>query len=154
MRRAPNPSITPQMYRHFAVVTVILTATMALFASGENDQAAAANAAKVAAAHERPAKPPEPAFKQAESTADDTGTWGSDDGGSFGGPTMAAPSSGGSQWLPPPLAGIGNVQQPIGKAGAADDPEDEADDAAPTAAEIAAAQAASRLRAGAGRGDE
>jgi hypothetical protein len=154
MRRASNPSITPQMYRHFAVVTVILTATMAFFASGENDQAAAAHAAQARAAHVRPTPPPEPAFKQAEPAADDAGTWGSDDGGSFGGPTMAVPSSGGSQWLPPPLAGIGNVQQAITRAGAADDPENEADDAAPTAAEIAAAQAASRLRSGAGRGEQ
>jgi hypothetical protein len=142
------------MYRHFAVVTVILTATMAFFASGENDQAAAAHAAQAHAAPERPPPPAEPAFRQAEPAADDTGTWGSDDGGSFGGPTMAAPSSG-SQWLPPPLAGIGNVQQPIRRANAGDDPaDDEADAAAPTAAEIAAAQAASRLRAGAGSGGD
>jgi hypothetical protein len=39
MRRA-TPAIPPKMYRHFAVVTVVLTATLAMFADGENGKAA------------------------------------------------------------------------------------------------------------------
>ncbi len=35
------PAIPPKMYRHFAVVTVLLTACIAMFADGENRQAVA-----------------------------------------------------------------------------------------------------------------
>lgn len=42
MARTVTPTIPPKMYRHFAVVTVMLTTTVALFADGENRQAAAA----------------------------------------------------------------------------------------------------------------
>jgi hypothetical protein len=39
MRRAATPAIPPKMYRHFALVTVLLTAVVAMFASGENRKA-------------------------------------------------------------------------------------------------------------------
>ena len=41
MRRTIAPAIPPKMYRHFAVVTVLLTAGLALFADGENREAVA-----------------------------------------------------------------------------------------------------------------
>jgi hypothetical protein len=43
MRRAATPAIPQKMYRHFALVTVLLTAVMAMFASGENRNAATAH---------------------------------------------------------------------------------------------------------------
>jgi len=42
MARTLTPTIPPKMYRHFALVTVLLTAGIAMFASGENREAAAA----------------------------------------------------------------------------------------------------------------
>jgi hypothetical protein len=45
MRRA-TPAIPPKMYRHFAVVTILLTAGLALFAEGENGDAARALVAR------------------------------------------------------------------------------------------------------------
>lgn len=50
MARALPSAIPPKMYRHFAVVTVLLTAGIAMFADGENREAAAVQVA----AHERP----------------------------------------------------------------------------------------------------
>src|SRR5690606_37238132 len=43
MRRTVTPAIPPKMYRHFALVTVLLTAAMAMFANGENRKAATAH---------------------------------------------------------------------------------------------------------------
>jgi len=42
MARALPSVIPPNMYRHFALVTVLLTGTIAMFADGENREAAAA----------------------------------------------------------------------------------------------------------------
>jgi hypothetical protein len=39
MRRAVTPAIPPSMYRHFAVVTLVLTLGLAMFADGENREA-------------------------------------------------------------------------------------------------------------------
>ena len=36
MRRAQTSTITSQMYRHFATVTIILTVAVAFFANGED----------------------------------------------------------------------------------------------------------------------
>ena len=36
MARAPAPTLSPQMFRHFAVVTVVITGLIAMFADGEN----------------------------------------------------------------------------------------------------------------------
>ncbi|MCB2065834.1 MAG: hypothetical protein KDE15_04235 [Erythrobacter sp.] len=43
MARISPPSVPVKMYKHFAVITVLLTATIALFADGENRQAIAAH---------------------------------------------------------------------------------------------------------------
>jgi hypothetical protein len=53
MRRAVTPAIPPSMYRHFAILTVVLTACLAMFAEGENREARAAPAAHAA----KPAAP-------------------------------------------------------------------------------------------------
>jgi hypothetical protein len=39
MRRAITPAIPPSMYRHFAVITLVLTLGLAMFADGESRQA-------------------------------------------------------------------------------------------------------------------
>lgn len=39
MARISKPPVPLQMYKHFAVITVVLTATLALFADGENREA-------------------------------------------------------------------------------------------------------------------
>jgi len=154
MRRTPDPALSPRMYKHFAIVTVALTAAMALFANGQSEQAAAAGAAGHRAVESKPVKVPQPTFRRASSN---TGSWGSDNSAGFGNPTMATPSSG-SAGLPPPLAGISGVVQP------ADGDEAGADDrdapallpaaAPPTSDDIAAAIAASRLRSEAGGGGD
>jgi hypothetical protein len=46
MRRAVTPTVPPSMYRHFAILTVVLTAGLAMFAEGENREAQAAPAAQ------------------------------------------------------------------------------------------------------------
>ena len=42
MAKISTPALKPNMYRHFAVVTVACTLVMAIFSSGENRQAVAA----------------------------------------------------------------------------------------------------------------
>lgn len=39
MRRSMAPAIPAKLYRHFAVITVVLTLLLAMFAEGENDEA-------------------------------------------------------------------------------------------------------------------
>ena len=46
MRRTVTPAVPPGLYRHFAAVTVVLTAALAMFADGENREAQAAQAAR------------------------------------------------------------------------------------------------------------
>ena len=50
MRRAVTPAIPPSMYRHFAIVTVVLTAGVAIFTESENREAHAASAVQTAEA--------------------------------------------------------------------------------------------------------
>jgi hypothetical protein len=45
MRRAVTPAIPPSLYRNFAIVTVVVTAGLALFAEGEDGEARAAQVA-------------------------------------------------------------------------------------------------------------
>jgi len=150
MRRAPSPAITAQMYRHFATMTVALTALIAFFANGEKQTAVAAErtAAQPAGLSTRPAPPPSEA-------SDDTGGWGSDDGGDVGHPA--------GSWFSNPFAANGNGALAVAPAvprlqdDQDDDPNAPVDKAdapsAPSEAEIAAATAASRLRSGAAGGD-
>ena len=46
MARLQTPAIPAKMYRHFAVVTLLLTASVAFFADGENREAVAAQVAE------------------------------------------------------------------------------------------------------------
>jgi hypothetical protein len=136
MRRAPRPAITAQMYRHFATMTVAMTALIAFFANGEKQTVVAAETtASRPAPAKKPALPPPPS-----PASDDGGRWGSDDGGDFGHPmaSWAAPT------LVPAVAKLADGDE--------DDPDAAGDtDTAfpvPTAAQIAAADAASRQRSG------
>ena len=43
MRRTATPAIPPSLYRHFAVLTVVLAAGLAIFAEDENREAQAAH---------------------------------------------------------------------------------------------------------------
>ena len=142
MRRAPNPAITARMYRHFAVVTVLLTIMVSVFANGERQQAQAAEASAKSQTEQR-AKPDKPIpTPSPDAAAGDSGTWGSDDG-DFGSPgDWAQDSLGGSASLAHPFDGDdGDVASD--QSGGSDD-----DGGQPTAAQIAAITAASRLRSG------
>jgi hypothetical protein len=88
MARRSSSAITPQMYRHFATVTVMLTALVAFFANGESKQAMAAESSQQAAEQsaEKAEEHPQPA---PTATPVNRGTWGNDDGGSFGRPMMS-----------------------------------------------------------------
>ena len=73
MRRAVTPAIPPSMYRHFAVMTLVVTTGLAMFADGENRQAQATQV-------DRPA--PRPAVPATIATASPTqqsaGGWGAE----------------------------------------------------------------------------
>ena len=157
MRRTPNPAITTQMYRHFATVTVALTALVAFLADGERPSAAEApvHVAKAAKAEDSSVEASERAVTP------DPGAWGSDSDSDFGQPTMSA--SGAGSWFANPFASGGNAQPGAGvtlNPQNTDGEGDQGDPAkpsagapAPTAAQITAAMAASRLRSGAAGGD-
>ena len=85
MRRAVTPAIPVSMYRHFAIITLLLTTGLAMFADGENREAQAAQVV-----HRAPPKAAAPAaFATASPTpaAEQSGGWGADDlDNSFGKP--------------------------------------------------------------------
>jgi hypothetical protein len=155
MRRTASPAITAQMYRHFAVVTLALTALMAFFADGEKQQALAAEAMPRHSEKLRRAAPKELGPLAPTRAAADVprGTWGSDDSGGFGQPMLHVSST--STWVPSPSV-YGGDARPDGAVGVPISGLDERDDAAtdqtisapPSATQIAAAAAASRLRSG------
>jgi hypothetical protein len=153
MRRAPRPAITAQMYRHFATMTVALTALIAFFANGEKQTAVAAP--PVAS---RPATPAKPAPPPQSDVSDDAGSWGSDEGGDFGHPTSGTYSGAGS-WFSNPFGANGNNPALAGPPAVPgldnpDDPDAPANaPSPPSTAEIAAATAASKLRSGAAGND-
>jgi hypothetical protein len=132
------------MYRHFAVMTLVLTGLTAFFANGENDKAIAAAAVAeapvaVPAAARTPAPKSEPEV--------DLGSWRDDSDFTFGEPMMRA-SAGATGW------GTGTFDPALGRPGGDDDPphtdDENADEAspAPSASQIAAVAASSRLRSG------
>jgi len=57
MARTTTPAIPAKMYRHFAVVTLALTAAIAMFADGESQSSAVQLAGTRHPARARPAKP-------------------------------------------------------------------------------------------------
>jgi len=100
MRRSVTPVVPSSMYRHFAVVTVLLTAILAMFAEGENRQAQAAPAARQAPAGpaapriitSQPAPQPAPDWWELDSSSDgETGAAGSETGSSAGFEDVEAP---------------------------------------------------------------
>jgi hypothetical protein len=155
MRRNPPSAIKPQMYRHFAVATLAITALIAFFANGENHKAAAAaaNAGKIAA------KPiPERPKPMLVAPADDSpGSWGGDVSSAFGEPMIRLSRDAGT-WMPEPLAspGASRILGPDGTTLASEDggsAETAPAVAAPSAEQISALAAASRRRSGA-RGND
>ena len=95
MARAYTPAITPQMFRHFAVLTVAVTAVVAFFAQGENRQAVTEQVAQrqpPAAEADSPAEAAPPKLAR-NNPAADAGAWGEDI--DFGRPTVSV-SFGGS----------------------------------------------------------
>jgi hypothetical protein len=154
MRRNPNPAITPEMYRHFAIVTVAITGLMAFFANGENQQAAAAAANR----GEHRAMPQAAASKPQLEIDPDTsvGTWGEDEGTSIVHPAIGSYASGAAPALNPFGLNRGHRTSAAPSAlGDQDSDESGSEEApeAPSASQIAAAAAASRLRSGA-RGND
>jgi hypothetical protein len=91
VRKAPTASTGAQMYRHFAVLTLAVTAAVGVFADGENRKAAASELKPVATRSSPHAGPTELARKsvQPHSSFAVTDTFDS----SFGEPMDAAGSS-------------------------------------------------------------
>ena len=94
MRRAAAPAIPPSLYRHFAIVTVVVAAGLALFAEGDNREAQAVQVAEV-----RPdgrATPPVIArASSTDATGSTSGGWDEVDfDSSFGAPMDEPPGSG------------------------------------------------------------
>lgn len=86
MRRAVTPTIPPKMYRHFAVVTVLLTAAVAMFAGGENRKAVAAQVENAEENGSQVESAPALATRSGDNPAPVVGSFGSDDGIVFGQP--------------------------------------------------------------------
>jgi hypothetical protein len=138
------------MYRHFAILTVAITALMAFFANGENQKAVAA----AADPGEQRAMPHAVASKpQPEIDPDpDIGTWGDDGDNLVGQPTIGSYAGAAVPAFNP--FGLNRNRQTSAAPSALDEQDgDESESEAPTASQIAAAAAASRLRSGA-RGND
>jgi hypothetical protein len=150
MRRNPPSAINPRMYRHFAVVTLAITALIAFFANGENHKAAAADTASKIAAKPIPERP-KPMLVAPEDES--PGTWGGDVSSAFGEP-MIRLSRGAGTWMPTPLPSP-SAQSILARDGSPLASEDRGspEGAAPSAEQIAALAAASRRRSGA-RGND
>lgn len=148
MRRASNPAVSPQLYKQFATVTVVLTLAVAFFANSDNDQAAAASTVQPSAPRDQAALVAQPSFRMPAGETAEPSPWEGDDSTDFDQP-VAAPSSSGSS-LPPALAGIsgvpGTANPETAVATVAGGPSATISQSAPTPAQIAAAEAASRLR--------
>jgi hypothetical protein len=99
MRRAAAPAIPPSLYRHFAIVTVVVAAGLALFAEGDNREAQAAQVAQV-----RPdgrATPPVIArASPTDATGSTSGGWDEVDFDSSFGAPMDEPTGSGTETDP------------------------------------------------------
>jgi hypothetical protein len=96
MRRAVTPAIPPSLYRHFAVVTVVVAAGLALFAEGEDGEARAAQVAQ-AQPVERATPPVIARAAPTTATGSSSGGWDEVDFDSSFGAPMDAPSNGSGQ---------------------------------------------------------
>lgn len=146
MRRTSTPAITAQMYRHFAVWTVVLTGLVAFFANGEKQDAVAAET-QASQPHPQASKPaattPDPPVE------DGGGSWGSDNTADWAGQTGSElPSS-----LEDPVRR--RTRDDADLRDRVDGDQGDADGQAPASApgpsadQLAAAMAASRMRSGA-----
>lgn len=95
MARISKPPVPVKMYKHFAVVTVGLTATIALFADGENREAAASHIegrqeqARVQAASQQITGAP----RLVRADQQSVGAFGSEASGDFGQPMTETATS-------------------------------------------------------------
>ena len=97
MRRPVTPTVPPSMYRHFAIVTLAVTAGLAMFADGENQQA---QAAQVTQSRPVPAEAPAPLHTAAPRQPASDWSDG-DSGGAFGSPMDLLNSAGTSSSIMP-----------------------------------------------------
>lgn len=144
--------MTAQMYRHFATVTVAITALVAFFANGEKQQALAARRPAIRSQTMQPEVPSRHLQQWQNEDAVDPATWGSDDG-SFGQPMIVASDdrSGFSRPIPPNSEPRSNAQNeaPPTDPGNSDELVGSGSPPSPTASQVAAVAAASRSRSGA-----
>jgi len=143
MRRNPQPAITSKMYRHFATMTVAITALIALFASGEQQDAVAAEAApqqvQQADATPKPSDAKAREKREEQEAQEDTGTWGSDE--DFGHSSNNVAYDGGS-WSPSDGPWQSDLTAPIANREAATLTASERDDLARALAKGAPSSAA------------
>lgn len=103
VRKKQQPANPMRMYRHFAVITVALTGTMALFADGENRKAIAEEIAareqrnELARANAEKFGKPRLVRKAPEATA---GKFGPEPGGEFGQPMDDAGGGNSGGYIP------------------------------------------------------
>ena len=96
MAKISKPPVPAKLYKHFAAVTIVLTATIAMFA--DEDQRAAAEQVQSRSTSSKPAPRSTPAYGEARLTRAEESTSGSfgSEGGGFGAP-MTTPPGGGNR---------------------------------------------------------
>jgi len=166
-RAAPTLPISPRLFRHFAVITVAITACVAMFADGEGREAIANEVAVRQKQNELLIAEADKvgkrtvgfdramAGKGAVAAANDSVDW-SDDGGDFGAPIEGGSGSGdgpsalGSRGPIARMTGSGAVQliPPQARQRGTVNPQP-ARPPRPTAAQVGQIEEASRIRAGA-----
>ena len=102
MAQLKLPPIPVKMYRHFAVVTIALTATLALFADGENAEIVAEHLAERERAEQlRDAEARRLQGPRVPAGSDLSPGSFAEDGGGFGAPTAPVEGGGGGGYRPP-----------------------------------------------------
>lgn len=98
MAKISKPPVPVKLYKHFAAVTILMTAAIAMFA--DEDHRSVAEAAQAREVQSRPATPAAPAYGQATLARAEPqqtgGAWGSDSNNGFGSPMMN-PGGGGNR---------------------------------------------------------
>ncbi len=96
MAKISKPPVPAKLYKHFAAVTILLTATIAMFA--DEDQRAAAEQVQSRSTSSEPAPRNTPAYGEARLTRAEEGASGSfgSEGGGYGAP-MVTPGGGGNR---------------------------------------------------------
>lgn len=127
-RPAPSLPISPKMFRHFAIITVAITACVAMFADGEGREAVAAQIKERQQKNELLIAEAEKvgkrtvgfdrasAGKGAVAAANDSVEW-SDDGPAYGTPMESADVGGDDPSGPAPRGLIGPVMGPASMRG-------------------------------------